>query len=126
MRSLDLVNSYFNREAERFAAIYEKDKPAYQRLGDALFRRVMLERYSLVVSAIGAPNTSMLDVGCGPGRYGIELARRGAARCVGLDVASTMIDIARNQADLAGVAECCEWVVADWLSWSDEDQFDAV
>src|SRR5688572_6256578 len=112
MRSLDLVNSYFNREAERFDAIYEKDKPIHQQIGDNLFRRVILERYSLVVNAIGAPGSSMLDVGCGPGRYGVELARRGAARCLGVDVAAAMIDIARGEAEKAGVADRCEWAVS--------------
>jgi 2-polyprenyl-3-methyl-5-hydroxy-6-metoxy-1,4-benzoquinol methylase len=126
MRSLDLVNSYFNREAERFDAIYEADKPLHQRLGDTLFRRVILERYSLVVNAIGGPSSSVLDVGCGPGRYGVELARRGAERCVGVDVAAAMIEIAKTEAGKASVADRCQWVVSDWLSWNSEEQFDAV
>jgi 2-polyprenyl-3-methyl-5-hydroxy-6-metoxy-1,4-benzoquinol methylase len=126
MRSLDLVNNYFNREAERFDAIYEKDKPIHQQIGDNLFRRVILERYSLVVNAIGAPGAHVLDVGCGPGRYGVELARRGAARCVGVDVAANMIDIARAEADKAGVADRCEWAVSDWLSYDTDESFDAV
>jgi 2-polyprenyl-3-methyl-5-hydroxy-6-metoxy-1,4-benzoquinol methylase len=126
MRSLDLVNSYFNREAERFDAIYEKDKPIHQQIGDNLFRRVILERFSLVVNAIGAPGSSMLDVGCGPGRYGIELARRGAKRCLGVDVAANMIEIARSEAEKAGVADRCEWAVSDWLSFQTDEQFDAI
>jgi 2-polyprenyl-3-methyl-5-hydroxy-6-metoxy-1,4-benzoquinol methylase len=126
MRSLDLVNNYFNREAERFDAIYEKDKPLRQQIGDNLFRRVILERYSLVVNAIGAPDAVMLDVGCGPGRYGVELARRGARRCVGVDVASNMIEIARAEAQRANVADRCHWAVSDWLSWSSDEMFDAV
>lgn len=126
MRSLDLVNSYFNREAERFDAIYEKDKPVHQQIGDALFRRVIHERYSLVVNAIGAPGSTMLDIGCGPGRYGVELARRGAARTVGVDVAANMIEIARREAERAGVGDRCEWVVSDFLSFSTKERFDAV
>jgi 2-polyprenyl-3-methyl-5-hydroxy-6-metoxy-1,4-benzoquinol methylase len=126
MRSLELVNSYFNREAERFDAIYEKDKPLHQRIGDRLFRRVILERYSLTVNAIGAPGAAVLDVGCGPGRYGVELARRGARRCVGVDVAASMIDIARSEAEKAGLADRCAWVVSDWLSYASDESFDAV
>ena len=34
MRSLERVNSYFNREAGRFDAIYDRDKPLHQRLVD--------------------------------------------------------------------------------------------
>jgi 2-polyprenyl-3-methyl-5-hydroxy-6-metoxy-1,4-benzoquinol methylase len=126
MRSLDRVNRYFEREAERFDAIYDRDKPAHQRLGDWLLRRVILERYSLVVNAIGAPGSSVLDVGCGPGRYGIELARRGAHVCVGVDVAAAMIDIARREAARSGVAGVCDWTVSDYLSFADERRFDAV
>lgn len=126
MRSLDLVHNYFNREAARFDAIYEHDKPLHQRIGDAVFRRVILERYSLVINAIGAPGSSMLDVGCGPGRYGIELARRGAVRCLGIDVAAPMVDIARREAERAGVASTCEWQVTDYESFETGERFDAV
>jgi len=126
MRSLDLVNNYFNREAERFDAIYEKDKPVHQQIGDALFRRVIHERYSLVINAIGAPGATLLDVGCGPGRYGLELAKRGAKLCVGVDVAAAMIDIAKREAEAAGVADRCEWVVSDFLSYQTDKRFSAV
>ena len=126
MRTLDLVHKYFDRQAERFDAIYEKDKPLHQQLGDLLFRRVILERFLLVVNAIGGAERSVLDVGCGPGRYGIELARRGAARCVGVDMAGPMIDIARREAEKATVANRCEWITSDWLSFPAEGTFDAV
>jgi len=68
----------------------------------------------------------MLDVGCGPGRYGLELARRGAKRCVGVDVATEMIAIARTEAERFGVADRCAWVVSDWLSYDNREKFDAV
>lgn len=126
MRSLERVHDYFDREADRFDAIYDRDKPLHQRLGDRIFRRVILERYSLVVNAIGAPGAAVLDVGCGPGRYGIELARRGARSCLGVDVASAMIDIAQREAARAGVAGVCEWHVSDFLSFVHPGQFDAV
>lgn len=125
MRSLDLVHSYFDREAERFDAIYEHDKPVRQQIGDAIFRRVIHERFSLVMNAFNATDRTFLDVGCGPGRYGIELARRGAGRCLGVDVAAAMIEIARGEATKAGVAQQCEWQVSDFLSWKGGETFDA-
>ena len=126
MRSPDLVRSYFNREAARFDAIYEEAKPLHQRLGDALFRRVILERFSLVLNAIGAPGKTVLDVGTGPGRYPIELARRGAARVVGVDVSSEMTAIAEREAAAAGVAERCQFVVSDFMGYHTDERFDAV
>lgn len=131
MGSVDLVKSYFGREADRFDAIYENDKPLHQRLGDAIFRRVILERFSLVVNAVGAPDKTILDVGCGPGRYPIELAKRGAKKATGVDIASEMIDIARREADAAGVGDRCQFAVSDFLGYAPpeaegESQFDAV
>lgn len=134
MEARDLVKSWFGREAARFDAIYERDKPLSQQLGDALFRRVILERFSLVVNAISAPGRSILDVGTGPGRYPIELLRRGADHALGLDIAPEMIDIARREADAAGVGDRAEWVVSDFLGWPGvgqgeggaPQQFDAV
>ena len=133
MGSLDLVRSYFGREAARFDAIYEEDKPLHQRLGDAIFRRVILERFSLVLNAVGAPGKTILDVGCGPGRYPIELARRGAAKATGVDVAQEMIEIAQREALAAGVADRCDFTVSDFLGYAPQPaggpagtQFDAV
>lgn len=126
MRSVDLVQKYFNREAERFDAIYENDKPWSQQLGDLLFRRVILERFSLVINATGAPGRAALDVGCGPGRYGLELARRGASLCVGVDVAPSMIEIARRESERLQLTDRCQWAVSEWLEYQDTRRFDAV
>jgi 2-polyprenyl-3-methyl-5-hydroxy-6-metoxy-1,4-benzoquinol methylase len=121
-----LVHEWFGREAQRFDAIYEQDKPVRQQFADLLFRRVILERFSLVINAAAQPGSSVLDVGCGPGRYPIELARRGAGRCVGVDVAAPMIEIARREAEVAKVADRCEWVVTDYLSFDSKEEFDSV
>ena len=43
------------------------------------------------------PSMSILDVGCGPGRHVLELARRGF-RVTGVDVSTTFIDIGRKRA----------------------------
>jgi ubiquinone/menaquinone biosynthesis C-methylase UbiE len=82
MRSLDLVRDYFNREAARFDAIYDQRKPWTQRIVDRLFRGVVVERFRLICNlAPGSDAWSVLDVGCGSGRYAIALARAGARRC---------------------------------------------
>jgi 2-polyprenyl-3-methyl-5-hydroxy-6-metoxy-1,4-benzoquinol methylase len=126
MRSLDLVHDYFDRAAERFDAIYESDKPLHQRVGDALFRQVIHERFKLIVNCLGAAGKTVLDVGCGPGRYPITLAQRGAGRILGVDVSAEMIAIAKREADAAGVADRCEFVVSDFMSWHGEERFNAV
>ena len=125
MRSLDSVRSYFNREATRFDAIYEADKPLLQRIGDAIMRGVIAERFQLVMNSITATGQSVLDVGCGSGRYGVAIAKRGAARCMGIDVSEDMIAIARKASDENAVADRCAWEVTDFLSWKSQEVYDS-
>src|SRR5204863_2120031 len=56
----------------------------------------------------------ILDVGCGSGRYCIAFALRGAAHVTGLDVAPAMLDLARKHAERAGVADACEFRIAQF------------
>lgn len=120
------VGQYFDREAGRFDAIYDQKKPFHQRLIDRLFRGVVLERFRLVMNAAGAPGRSLLDVGCGSGRYGLEFARRGARRCLGLDLSPPMLEIARREAERLDVAAVCEWRQGEWLASAIEGEFDIV
>lgn len=51
-----------------------------------------------IVDALGLqPGMRVLDVGCGPGRHALELARRGF-HTHGIDISQTFIDIARHDA----------------------------
>lgn len=127
MQSLERVREYFNREAIRFDAIYEDSKPWYQRLGDHLFRQVVVERFHLICNLAPTPGSwSVLDVGCGSGRYALALAAAGASRVVGVDVATSMIDLAREQAAAAGIADRCDFAVSAFLNFASEERFDVV
>jgi ubiquinone/menaquinone biosynthesis C-methylase UbiE len=49
----------------------------------------------------------VLDVGCGPGRFALDLARRGA--CLTLaDISQTQLDLAQQQFEAAGLRESVE------------------
>lgn len=52
----------------------------------------------------------VLEIGCGGGELAIELARRGAAHIVGLDVSAGAVSIACKKAKLAGVAERTQFI----------------
>ena len=127
MKSLDLVRNYFDREAARFDAIYEERKPLHQRLVDRLFRRVVLERFRLVCNLAPLPGPwNVLDVGCGSGRYGIALARAGASSVTGVDVSTSMLDLAREDAARARVEDRCRFIASSFLGFVPEERFDVV
>lgn len=127
MNSRELVRSYFERAARRFDAIYEAEKPLAQRLVDRLFRRVVLERFRLVCNlAPCREGWTLLDVGCGSGRYALALARAGAARVVGVDVSASMLALARREAERAGLADRCVFVQSPFAEFEAAESFDVV
>ena len=118
------VCRYFDREAERFDAIYRQEKSFSQKLVDRLFRDVVHRRFQLTFELCGeVAGKRVLDIGCGSGRYAIEFARRGA-EVIGLDFAPAMIEMARKAAAAAGVAERCGFVNRDFLDWCEPHHFD--
>jgi SAM-dependent methyltransferase len=126
MNSLETVRKHFDRDAERFDAIYESRKPVWQRLRDRL-RAVVVERFHLVCTLAPVPGKwSVLDIGCGSGRYGIALAKLGAARVVGVDVSPAMIELANAETKNANLPADFEFVTGDFLGYDTEERFEAV
>jgi 2-polyprenyl-3-methyl-5-hydroxy-6-metoxy-1,4-benzoquinol methylase len=126
VRSLDRVRRHFERDAQRFDAIYSDRKPLIQRIVDSQ-RRVVVERFSLIQNLAPLPGRwTALDVGCGPGRYAIALAEGGAARVLGIDVAAAMIALARREAAASGKADVCEFVVTSFADFHTDERFDVV
>lgn len=118
-----LVARYFDEHAQDFDDIYAADKSAVRRLRDGV-RNTVVKRLEFVdqVAATNQPSR-VLDVGCGSGRFALRLAARGA-HVVGLDFAGDMLELARRLAAEAGVADRCEFVKADFLTWSAGEPFD--
>lgn len=52
----------------------------------------------------------VLDFGCGPGAEAREMALLGAKRVIGLDISEKWLQLAREQAENAGIADRCEFV----------------
>lgn len=127
MSSLRHVRDYFNREAKRFDAIYESQKPWHQRLIDRAFRRVVIERFHLICNLAPVNGRwTVLDVGCGSGRYALAMIQAGATRVHGIDVAQSMIELARAESLRLGVADRCEFENASFLDFQSDERFDLV
>ncbi|HVP39348.1 MAG TPA: methyltransferase domain-containing protein [Candidatus Saccharimonadales bacterium] len=122
----DRVRDHFHADAERFDAIYADAKSPLARLVDGVWRGVVRRRFGLTLQLLGRlEGQTILDVGCGSGRYGIEFARRGAARVVGLDFAPAMIERARQLARGVGVADRCEFRIGAFPADVPPGRYDA-
>jgi 2-polyprenyl-3-methyl-5-hydroxy-6-metoxy-1,4-benzoquinol methylase len=120
------VQTHFHGDARRFDAIYEESKNPIQRFIDHVWRGVVRRRLDLTVEKLEPlAGKTVLDVGCGSGRFCIAFAQRGAARVVGVDFAAGMIDIARDLSRQAGVGERCEYRVGGFPDVVPDGPFDA-
>jgi ubiquinone/menaquinone biosynthesis C-methylase UbiE len=125
MSEQERVSGFFDSYAGEFAAIYGTSSTPWNRLINRWFRKSMRLRFEKTIEGCApVEGRSVLDVGCGPGHYGIALARRGAARVYGIDFAPGMIEIARKNARTAEVEDRCEFAVRDFLEMPTEETFD--
>lgn len=124
---LRVQREYWDREANAFKAIYSHEKSPLLNLLDRIFRKDMYERFVFTINhAAPYEGKTFLDVGCGNGVYSIELAKKGAAVVVGLDIARNMLDQARQSAEHEHLADRCGFVQMDLLQYSPESRFDVV
>ena len=121
----DRTSQFFDGYARDFAALYGNEDRFPQNLVNRFLRRSMVLRYEKSMDGCRpVEGRSVLDVGCGPGHYSVELARRGAARVVGVDFAPAMIRLAEERAAVVGVADRCRFVIGDFMSFPQGETFD--
>jgi cyclopropane fatty-acyl-phospholipid synthase-like methyltransferase len=120
------VQRFFTVESERFDSIYGGGRTWVERAIDRCFHRVIRLRFERTLEIL-APiaGKRLLDVGCGPGRYAIEFARRGAREVWGVDFAPAMLDLARTAAAETGVGDRTRFVGGDFLAAEVAGSFDA-
>jgi len=92
-RVRDFYDHYGTREWERL------EKTLQGRIKYAIHRRFLDET---VLEGV-----RVLDAGCGPGRFALDLARRGA-RLTLADISQTQLDLARVHLESAGLLESVE------------------
>ena len=124
MDEAEKVKRFFNRYALSFDTIYT-GKGTLRSWINGVLRKSMYDRFDYVLDALdGRDNYSLLDVGCGTGRYAIAAVQRGARQAVGVDSAHSMIDLAVDLAEQANVSEHCDFLAADFLEHEFGQQFD--
>ena len=120
------TKQYFEAHAAQFDSLYHEGRPIYRAM-NRLLRKAIYERFAITFEhAEPLAGKTVLDVGCGSGRYALEFARRGAARVLGLDFSAPMLELARQTAGQQGVADRCEFRQADFTSTLLDERFDVV
>jgi len=120
------VAQYWNDIAQDFDAIYTgQNKSAFARALDQWLRRDIYERFDWVMRKSGdVTGKTICDIGCGSGRFVASLAKRGAKRVMGVDVAPEMLKLARELAMKEGVTANTDFAQMDVIDWNRSDVFD--
>lgn len=125
MKSGQRTSEFFDSYAHDFDAIYGTRNSLVNRLVNRFLRKSMMLRYRKTIEGCDPiDGRTVIDIGCGPGHYGIALARKGAGRVLGLDFAEGMIRLAEDYALKAGVADRCSFVCGDFMTYPADRKFD--
>ena len=105
--------------AHWFEEIADHLGPAYLRYS---FTYGTDQEVTFLVEALGlTAGMRVLDVGCGPGRHSLALARRGFT-VVGVDISETFVRLARQAAEAEGLP--ATFVRAEWRGTGPERSFE--
>jgi ubiquinone/menaquinone biosynthesis C-methylase UbiE len=120
------AKNYFDRVPSQWDAFYSHENRLMY-LVNRILRRGMFMRYKLTFQHCGdLRGATVLDIGCGTGRYSIECAKRGAKRVVGIDFAPHMIEFTKDIAEKMGVSDVCEFIQGDFMGHQFDEKFDVV
>lgn len=127
MGDCERISGFFDGKAALWDGIYSGDGGPLPRLWNRLTRQNLRHRFEFAMQAVPDwRGLRVLDVGCGSGRYCVELARRGAAEVVGLDISPRMLEIAADLARQQGLASQCRFVLGDIAEFEDAEGFDVI
>jgi len=122
---IEIQRDYWNREISAFGSIYSQDKSRFSIWLDKVFRWDMFERFAFTIqNCEPIENRTFLDVGCGTGIFSIELAKKSAAKVVGIDIAENMVEQSTQAAQGEEVADRCSFFHTDLLEYAPDGTFD--
>ena len=126
-RAAQDAQAHFHEIAREFDDLYEAERRnPLQRWLDSKLRASIYRRYELTFECLGdLHGKTVLDVGCGGGRYSVTMAKLGVEKVVGVDFAPGMIKLAEQLAADENVDQTrVEFVCGDATSVDFEKPFD--
>lgn len=121
----DLVQKHFDRKADDFDSIYTGRKSAIGRFLDRKLRWDMEKRFQRTIEECGdVSGKTIIDVGCGSGRFMQPLQEKNPKLILGVDFAPTMLVIARKILREKMPDSPCEFVVGDFNELEFKTNFD--
>lgn len=119
------VRAYFDARAPHFDRLYEQRPGPRGRFEEWVYGPLRWS-FELTMAELGdLTGKSVLDVGCGPGRYAVAAAERGA-EVTGIDVSRKMLALATQRARDGDVAERCRFEESDFDTYRPETRFEIV
>ena len=118
------VKQHFEKSIENFDLLYVEQKNWLRKFIDKKLRYDNYERYELTLQeCANIKGKRVLDIGCGAGRYCIDMAKLGAGKVVGVDLAEKAVEMACKFADDSGVSDVCSFVSADFKDYQFDEPF---
>ncbi len=121
------VRSYFERAAFSFDKLYNEDgQTPFWRWVNRQFRSDIVARFVHTCEHVrNARAGSVLDVGCGSGRYLAAFATLGVERLVGIDLSQPMLDLASQQIKAVDHPQT-DLICANFDDYATDEKFDVV
>lgn len=116
--------AFWNSYSDRFNSIYGTKNTLFNKIINRLFRRSMELRFIETIKDIPSTAQSVLDIGCGPGHFCIEIAKKGVPIVHGIDFSQEMIELATINSRKEGVSNLIDFSVCDFLKFQNKNKYE--
>ena len=119
------VKDFFDLYAEDFDSIYEGQRSLTRKLIDRFLRKSIKDRFLKTMQGCSpVEGKTILDIGCGSGRYSTSLVAAGAEYVLGIDFSRKMIELAEERAEQLNMQDRCRFIAADFMDYDFTKCFD--
>ena len=111
--------TFWDSYSTSFNSIYGTKNNLFNHFINKFFRQSMKIRFAKTIENIPSRAQTVLDIGCGPGHFCIELAKKNIPHIVGIDFSKEMIALAKINATSQNITNNIQFMVGDYLTSSD-------